>query len=358
MKGGADVSDSTSPVGVRSDPNCASPLPGQDARLHENLGISPLCPAKFDVLKRNQLICIKGAALAVFDLDETLVEGTGEAVHDGPDARFAYAVRTALQLRKVVFNPGEWRQIWEDGKDGQGGFRDLTGRAEKQVLEDMASRANLAYGHFFAMSKPVTPAELRVLSDQFLAAFSPQYASQIREIEGVTSLVERIKSSQLLLALCTASSPEFVLALEAIRKKESDNRFGFLERFDIVVTNAEKRIGEHSYRKEPVARICEQAHTPADQCVMFGDSMSDIATAALNDLPLIVIRFHGTPQEQQAQSGKLQRLLAAARVNHPDLAGKTQVVIVGHYDQVVIDPHEEAGSRTSWSIGTRAELGL
>ena len=124
------------------------------------------------------------------------------------------------------------------------------------------------------------------------------------------------------------------------------------------MTNAEKKVAEHSYRKEPVERICDQSHTPAGQCVMFGDSMSDIATAALNDIPLVVIRFHGTPPEQEEQREILQKALLAARTNHPELASNTTVVIVGHYDQVVVDPYSQVGAKTAWSIGRPADLGL
>lgn len=85
-------------------------------------------PTGVTVLRPDQIVTVAADAW-ITDIDDTVLLGSGEHVHDGPSGRFSGGLRQALRECGVAVDDFEWPGIWEAQ------FSSFAGLRESQVTE-------------------------------------------------------------------------------------------------------------------------------------------------------------------------------------------------------------------------------
>lgn len=280
-------------------------------------------PTGLIVLHPNQRIEIEAQGV-IFDVDETILEGTGEHVHDGPQARFAKAIAELLRAQGKDFDLGLWDK----------NYRPHTGLAETAVCDRLALQVLTDY------EVVISPRDLQDLSNRLVDERFLEFMERVSLVENVHGLIDRISDADLRLAVCTASSQRFIgRALE---------HFGLFSKFAAHVFEATKRIGESLFSEVPVRDACRRLNLAPQTCVMIGDSISDFGAAASGDTPLelVVLRLPAAGRDQALRKFQEQRDNALAK--NGDALSRTVVVVVNDYDQVRISYSPQA--RVSYRV--------
>jgi phosphoglycolate phosphatase-like HAD superfamily hydrolase len=297
-------------------------------------GVPP--PQGTVVLQPNQIVRIF-SNYAVFDVDETQIEGTGEHVHDGPSGRFALALSQILAAREGATIPPTQSRF--DATTWQL-YRACTGRSEPEVCKAMVDIANVAFfsdrRHLFITANELMDASHKVLADGWQS-----FITKIKPIPGVHDLLLKFRGNSVKLGICSASSEKFVLRAMA--------DLGLLDHFDTnaTVTGATKKITDGCFDGSPVERTIQALGGQPSQAVMLGDSLSDYAAAALAGVPLIILRpvkdegastLTSLLQQVRAwQSGQGETVLKSGT--------KPNLVVVREFSQVEIGgrlpPHDD-----------------
>jgi beta-phosphoglucomutase-like phosphatase (HAD superfamily) len=280
-------------------------------------------PTGLIVLHPNQHIEIEAQGV-IFDVDETILEGTGEHVHDGPEARFAKAIAELLKQEGKDFDLGLWDK----------NYRPLTGLAESAVCNRLALQVMKDYGVV------ISPRDLQDLSNRLVDERFLEFMERVTLVENVHGLIDRISGRQLRLAVCTASSQRFI--------ERALHHFGLFSKFTAHVFEATKKIGEHLFSGDPVQDACMRLHLAPQTCVMIGDSISDFGAAASGEVPLdiIVLRLPAAGRDQALRKFQEQRANALAK--NGDALSRTVVVVVDNYDQVRVSYSPQA--RVSYRV--------
>ena len=258
------------------------PSLGDNARLLQY--IPP--PQGVVVLAPNQRVQLF-AGFGIFDVDETQIEGTGEHVHDGSAGRFALGLSQLLAQREGITIPPTQSSFddvsWQP-------YRACTGRAELEVCKGMVAIANVK----FLSHQPdlhISPVELMTASHRVLDDGWQSFIAKIRPIPGVHQLLLDFQRHNIKLGICSASSEKFVV------RAMSD--LALYHHFDHAVTGATKKVQDGQFDGSPVAEAVAALGGTPQRSVMFGDSLSDYAAAALAGVPIIILRL---PKSERADA--------------------------------------------------------
>jgi phosphoglycolate phosphatase-like HAD superfamily hydrolase len=286
VQGDGGLQDGASQVGALAPDTSGHPIPGApdavEAALALNAerlrGVPP--PVGTVVLKPDQIVRIF-SDYAVFDVDETQIEGTGEHVHDGPAGRFALALSQLLAAREGMTIPPTQSSFdsvtWQP-------YRACTGRSEPEVCKGMVDIANVAFfaerRELFISAEELMDASHKVLNDGW-----QNFVTKIRAIEGVNELLLKFRGAGVKLGICSASSEKFVIPAMSY--------LGLLTHFEegATVTGATKKIEDGRFDGSDVAASIHSLGGLPWRSVMLGDSLSDYAAAALAGVPVIILRL-------------------------------------------------------------------
>lgn len=192
----------------------------------------------------------------LFDLDGTIV--------DSAPAITRALVRTFSELGLRI--PGPTELLAYVGPPLLQSFRELAGMSRRQAHQALGLYRS-HYDAFGAVDAAVFP--------------------------GVAGLLESLAEAGVPVALAT-SKPEY-LACRVLR------HFGLTDRFAVVAgASVDERISEKSDIIAIALRRLAEKGAPVDRPVMVGDRIHDVAGAADNGIPAIVVEWgYGSPEEAE-----------------------------------------------------------
>lgn len=204
------------------------------------------------VLKPSEIAIIEGARGAVFDVDDTLLQGSGEIIHDGPTGRFRGGVNLALQeLGLSPISADEWQEK----------HRSVSGADEAEVIRQHALLAG------------VDPARVAVLQQKWWKEHLPTLIEQINLLDGTEDLLAELDDIGIPRAVCSASSIDIVRPMLELTE--------IYHYFDVHVGSAGKRVGPKRYCHGPFQQTCREMGRDPRDVLMIGDSVADVATHRL-----------------------------------------------------------------------------
>lgn len=317
---------------------------------------SELVPRGLIYTAQEQQISIRGnLRLAIFDLDETVICGTGEVVHDGINGRFSYAARGVLRGHSIQVPLSEWSKVW-NGYDGSCGLRGFAGGSEDEVFNGIARSLLQMYSYRRELND-VTLDQfvhcMRAVSDRFYERKLERCKSEIRIANGMETLLMSLKAQGIEVALCTGSGSKFVEKLLKI----GDFR-KVLETFgDNIWTGAQKRVRDGEFKGEVIRQILERFRvSPANAC-MFGDSLSDGGAFALAGGSLSILCLSSlTEEDHRRKVSKMEREYVLAEANHGSPVSDAQFVIVPSFEHVLVEPGGDPDKALHWIITSRQDV--
>jgi len=223
---------------------------GVPSAIFEVLRVAP--PRGVCVLHPDQQVHISGAKGLCFDVDDTLLVGSGKHAHDGVGGRFHGGVSAA---RREAGLPPIDDKTWEED------FETLAGGKESQVILKMALRAG------------VEPERVEFHTSRVLDERIHEMLARVPLATGALELLISARDQGLLRGILSASSERFVArALE---------NHGVLHHFDARVCSAEKKIDQGVFSGNPFQQICRELGIDPRDVIMIGDSIADYATHRL-----------------------------------------------------------------------------
>jgi len=283
------------------------------------------------ILHPHQIVSIEGAHGVIFDVDDTLIQGSGEVIHDGPSGRFRGGVNLALrELGKPEINP----EVWEAEHRG------ISGSHENEVIRLHAKLAG------------VDPERLTALQRDWWKTNLPSLIGQTTLLEGLPELLQDLSTRGISRAVCSASSLDIVRAMLELKGVWHNIEFG--------LGWAGKRIGPGRYCGVPFEQTCRSLKLNPHDVVMVGDSIADMATQRLCTARAADRRTGGQgpisvlilPSQDKLNAKLLE--IEAFRNTHPDAETDQGVVFVAQSARQlrfgeksgplrwIVDPNESA----------------
>ena len=298
-----------------------------DAYLVRHIhSIKSLEAGSLTILRPDQKVHVR-AELAIYDIDETTFEGSIE-IHDGPQGKWAYAVRTVLGQHGIPV-PSDWVDVWNQR------FRPHTGTADHLVALGLLRELQQTCPLSAILGVGVQEIDAGML--HALETRLPYLWHMIGLVPGVVDLLD----SGCVNASCTASPERFV--------RPGLEHFGIHSKFDFHVFDAVKRRLDLSYSKQPIQDVCKITGVEPANAIMFGDSISDEGAAWLAGTGVTIIRLPSHLQNQVGRGAEIAKFcvsMDALRERHaaesPDRP--PAVVLIHEYDQVELGQHRGAAS--------------
>ena len=245
------------------------------------------------------------APAVIFDIDDTLIKGSGEHLHDGPNGRFARALVMLLEAYGRKFNLADWPN-----------YRALTGKTESLVCQDICRLASREYGG------NLDPVVYRSLARQIVLDDPESFTASLRPVDGVKALLNNLKAAGSSLVTCSCGDH---LVMNAVMRQ-----FKLKHLFEWVRGSADKRTST-GFSGATVAEVAHYMKRACRSCVMVGDSMSDVGAATRAGLPLVVVRL---PDWSEAAVQKFQADYEMFKARYPRAAARTSVVLIQDYGQI------------------------
>ena len=294
---------------------------------------------------------------AIFDVDETIIANTGRYIHDKRGARFELALR--LTLRKALKTVSLDGDRIRDAEKKYALIRQALARWEEDYCSAFAGHKELkvcqemcrvAQEKLSAMGVEVAldARHMRRESHSVVRKLFDMHREELHLLPGVRELAEALKSSGAQMALCT-SSPQGIIRCLLNRQFP-----GWGKLFGKGHYDATKKDGTEDFSPSAVNETCaaRRLNCHPGETVMFGDSKSDMGTAILAGVALVVIR----PAEYSEKAvADLRESYDGIKSKHPLEAARCAVVVIKDFSQVKIEPwyklHERFTSGRSDTSG-------
>jgi phosphoglycolate phosphatase-like HAD superfamily hydrolase len=252
-------------------------------------------------------VSIEGAHGVVFDVDDTLIQGSGETIHDGAGGRFRGGINLAL---RALGRPEITPEVWEAQHRG------ISGSNETDVIR------------LHALLAGIEPEELTQCQELWWRANLPSIINQTTLLDGLPELLEDLSARKIARAVCSASSLDIVKAMLKLK--------GVWDHIEYGLGWAGKRVGPGRYCGIPYEQTCRIIGLSPSDVVMVGDSIADMATQRLGIARSSSPRPHGhgpisvliSPNHEQLH-GKMLEIEAFHRT-HPESVTEHGIIFVAH----------------------------
>jgi phosphoglycolate phosphatase-like HAD superfamily hydrolase len=285
--------------------------------MYERLGVPP--PRGVCILHPDQTVCISGANALIFDVDETLLVGSGKHAHDGIGGRFHGGVNSArLEAGLPAIDDHTWETQYEI----------LAGAKESVVIRRMAALAG------------VEPTRVEFHASRVLEERIHEMLARVPLATGARELLISAGEKGIARGILSASSELFVG--QALKMHD------VLHHFDARVCSAEKKLDHGVFSGNPIQQICRELAVDPRDVVMIGDSTADYATHRLGVMSVAAHTPGGNnpvsimivPNHHQNR-GKLDGAMSEVErfhISHNVQGDHGTLLVISSFEQVRIGP--------------------
>lgn len=205
-----------------------------------------------------QYLQSNGTKAVIFDLDGTLLDNNSYHLQSW----LTYLNEKKIKLTRQEFDAN------------------MNGRTNKDAIE-------------YLFGKGLSPENITRITEEKEAVYRKIYAPYIREVEGLTSLLEFLKSEKIKMAIATSGiqpNIDFMFSYLAIKKY-----------FEVIVNSSHIKNGKPD--PEIYRVTAEKLQIPTAHCLVFEDSLPGIESALKAGMKVIALATSHAPDELEKADG-------------------------------------------------------
>ena len=259
----------------------------------------------------------------LLDVDDTMLQSNEIVYESAETGCYSKALQLLCAAKRIPYSPEDWKRLKLSECLGRGLGGDCKALSEKlQLPRNVSDERNAGLG------LNIEPTALKKLVLYVQRSRLPEYTQSVPTIPHIESFLLQLCELNIPRAVCSAAPVHMALGL--LRGK------GLFDFFNAHVAGATKKTAAGGFVKDAAFRACSKLRVDPQKTVMVGDSISDVATAALAGVRAAVIRI-GPSAEQQDRISKLiatiGERLAPDRDGLGVSTGSTNVIVVSTYQQ-------------------------